>query len=68
VTSTVTNEETKLVGNICKEGVLKLPRAENYELENLHVKKNYFIINSSIALVISITTLVILLFIIINRE
>ena len=39
-----------------------------FKLVDLHIKINYFIINSSIAIVISMTTLIVLLFILINRE
>ena len=59
------SKPSKLVSNICKVGVWSMNR---FKLVDLHIKINYFIINSSIAIVISMTTLIILLFILINRE
>ena len=59
------SKPSKLVSNICKVGVWSMNR---FKLVDLHIKINYFIINSSIAIVISMTTLIVLLFILINRE
>ena len=59
------SKPSKLVSNICKVGVWSMNR---FKLVDLDIKINYFIINSSIAIVISMTTLIILLFILINRE